>query len=158
VGWPQSPPQRRSTSHGILKCSGFLHNSQHHILLTAPCLRPGHANTALVRQHRLHEICLVVQHMIIVISSDDEDTRPGSSSRSTIKPRMVKKPRHLVDNYKFKQVRLSLLEFQFRTDSRPLDQRAPRGAGRSPTRRTSKFEQAARGARTRACRSEFENR
>jgi hypothetical protein len=140
VDRPQSPPQCRSTSHGIHKCSGSPRfATPHPSYCTMPATR--------TRQHRSRQATSPTRDLpgrptpeVIVISSDDENTRPGSSSRSTIKPRMVKKPRHLVDNYKSKQVRLPLSEFQFRTDSRPLDQRAPREAGRSPTQRNQQFE------------------
>jgi hypothetical protein len=37
------------------------------------------------------------------------------------------------ENSKLKQVLLPLSEFQFPTDSRPLDKRAPREEGRPPT-------------------------
>jgi hypothetical protein len=64
---------------------------------------------------------------VIVISSDDESKKEDQEARFK---RTIKKPRLLMENLELKEVRLSLSEFQFRTDSRPLDQQAAREAGR----------------------------
>jgi hypothetical protein len=63
---------------------------------------------------------------VLEISSSDEEPvlpkAPGNDGSSWQQ-----------ENSKLKQVRLPLSEFQFLTDSRPLDKRAPREAGRPPT-------------------------